>query len=107
MGCDYYIVKILEVNYLNDNENEVIELDTQRCYFNEVDFDSIDSDDTDYEDEYYKKYLEVHYKPRVLFENNKWKNEKIKAKYEDFVLSKKISKDIFLSVIKKEIRYLR
>lgn len=113
MGCDYYIVKILEVKYLIDNKNGVmhnIELDREKCYFNEIDSkDSDDTDDEDYHDKFnrkYSKYLEVHYKPRVLFINNNWKNEKTKEKYEDFVLNE-IKNGMIISVIKKEIRYLR
>ena len=113
MGCDYYIIKILEVKYLNDDDDEVqqdIERDRERCYFSEVDSkDSDDTDDEDYNDKFnikYSKYLEVNYKPRVLFSNSKWKNEKIQEKYEDFVLNE-INNGMILNVIKKEVRHLR
>lgn len=113
MGCDYYIVKLLDVKYLDDHDDEkdlTIELDRQRCYFYEYDedFDS-DSDDTTNTDTFnrrYGKYLNVTYKPKVLFINNKWKNERIEDKYFSMIQSE-IGNGLLISVIKKEERYLR
>ena len=110
MGCDYYIVKLLAVKYLDDHDDEqslTIELDRQRCYFYEYDddFDS-DSDSTNNTDKRYGKYLTVTYKPKVLFENNKWRNERLEDKYFNKIHNE-ISNGLLISVIKKEERYLR
>jgi hypothetical protein len=115
MGCDYYIVKQLEVRHINDDDDEIIttvELDRERGYF----FDEVDSRDSDdssgsedsdmrYERKY-GKYLNVTYVPRVLFENGKWKNERVQKRYEDSIRDE-IGNDMLLSIIKKEVRYLR
>lgn len=116
MGCDYYIVKQLEISHINCNNEEIItsiELDREKCYFLYYIDDSIDSDDSfdyqEYNDKYEKKYaryINVTYVPRILFENGKWKNTSIQEKYEETVKDE-IGNDKFLSIIKKEIRYLR
>jgi len=116
MGCDYYIVKQLEVKHINDDDEEnitIIELDRERGYFFD-DNDSRDSDDSsdsgeDYDTRFnrkYGKYLQVTYQPRVLFQNGKWKSERVQEKYEDSII-KEIGNDMILNIIKKESRYLR
>jgi hypothetical protein len=113
MGCDYYIVKLLTVKYLDDGDDEHsvnIELDRQRGYF--YDDDLKDSDDTDdetsseYFDKLYEKYLKVTYEPRVLFSNHKWKNINVEEKYDEMIRDE-INNGLLVSVIKKEERYLR
>lgn len=116
MGCDYYIVKQLEINHVNcNNENTTttIELDREKCYFLYYISDDSDSDVSfdllKYNDKYekkYAKYINVTYVPRILFENGKWKNIRIKAKYETSIKDK-IGNDTIINIVKKEIRYLR
>lgn len=114
MGCDYYIIKELKVKHTYNDVEYItcIELDRERAYFPDLD-DSQDSDDsTDSEsstsrfNRKYGKYLEVNYKPRVLFENGKWKTEKIQKKYYDIVRNE-IRDDVLVSIVKQEVRYLR
>lgn len=119
MGCDYYIVKVLEVEYLNDDDQtEIIqiEINKKRRYFqiDESEFDSDSDIESEMEickpklHEKYSKYLQVTYTPKILFNNKKWKSENIQEKYEDLILNEINIKDILiLNVIKKEIRYLR
>ena len=48
MGCDYYIIKQLEVKHIDDDDIEqvsLIELNKERCYFPDLE-DSQDSDDS-------------------------------------------------------------
>ena len=110
MGCDYYIVKLLDVKYIDDHDDEqslIIELERQRCYFYEYD-DDFDSDDTDNSITFkkrYGKYLTVTYEPKILFQNNKWRNERLEDKYSNQIQNE-ISNGL-ISVIKKEERYLR
>lgn len=115
MGCDYYIIKELEIRHVNDDDNEIIstlELDRARCYFYNVE-DSQDSDDSTDSESYdsrfnrkYAKYLEVTYQPRILFQNNKWKSEKVQEKYKDLVRDE-IGNDVIVNITKREVRYLR
>jgi hypothetical protein len=119
MGCDYYIIKYLEVEYINDNNDiDIIEIELKRekMYF-PIDIVS-DSDSTDTTDSIkslnsneklkrkYDKYLKVTYISKILFDNNKWKSDNIKEKYHDKILNN-IKSGILLKVVKKETRYLR
>lgn len=105
MGCDYYIIKQLRVRYIDDHDDEAEttrELRREKGYFSDV--DSVDSDDTEYlSEKRCNKYLEVTYKPRVLFQNGKWKNIVIEEKYHDSVIDE-IGQKLLLSVIKVEFR---
>jgi hypothetical protein len=114
MGCDYYIVKQLHVEYVDDDDlerNANIELDREGAYFYN-DMDSVDSDDTDDESfsskftRKYSKYLEVTYQPRILFQNNKWKSDSIQEKYSKNV-TQEIGNGMLLKITKQEVRYLR
>jgi hypothetical protein len=119
MGCDYYIVKELLVVYKHHatgkEKTTEIELDRQRCYFLEYTEDvSCDSDDSDYLDRkharqhsYIEECLRVTFQPRTLFENNMWKNEETRQKYEDRIKTKIMAPIELVRVIKQEIRYLR
>lgn len=109
MGCDYYIVKQLKIDFEDGDNYETIELNREREYFPDNVYNDIDSDDSDYEErlnKQYDEYLKVYYKPIVIYCNGAWKNEKIKNKYEKLVLefckNKKIN-----TIIKEEQRYLR
>jgi hypothetical protein len=86
---------------------ETIELDTDRCYFpdNIYDDDDVDSDDSDFSEKV--NHLIVTYKPRILYENSQWKNEKIYNKYEQIIKNNKYDLSNIKSIIKEEVRYLR
>lgn len=109
MGCDYYIVKQLRIKYIDDHDDETEithELSRERGYFNEV--DSVDSDDTDYYNyNRYDRYLQVTYQPRILFQDNKWKNKQTEDKYYDSVIAEIGYDKLLVSVIKEEVRFLR
>ena len=112
MGCDYYIVKVLDVKYLNDGDDEhsvIIELERERGYFYGND-DLKDSDDDETSSDKFnkriEKYLEVIYQPRVLFNNDKWKTKQIEEKYEECIRDE-INNGLLISVIKMELRHLR
>ena len=115
MGCDYYIVKQLHVEYVDDDDLERsidIELDRERGYYFYNDIESFDSDDTVDEsfwskfDRKFNKYLEVTYQPRILFQNGKWKSDSIQEKYMDNV-TQEIGNGMLLKITKKEVRCLR
>lgn len=115
MGCDYYIIKILEITHFKQDKKIIskIELNRERCYFpyENSSEDDKDSDDTQlsynsYFEKKYSKYLQVTYQPRTLFENDKWKNTEIQEKYENLI-KHQIGHDKIISIIKKEVRCLR
>jgi hypothetical protein len=117
MGCDYYIIKELFVKFKSSNGEKrrcSIELERLRRYFMEYDDStSCDSDDTDYyprlrasEERRIAEYLKVTYVPRTLFENGGWKNRETEAKYRDRI-QREIGDGTLLSIVKREVRYLR
>ena len=105
MGCDYYIEKVLEVTFVNTAgqlDFDFIELYIQNGYFDNIISDDSDDDESDIYKGYYH-YLDVNYEPRVLFDNNAWKSEHIKAKYSD----KLLEYEHIVKVVKKELREFR
>jgi hypothetical protein len=118
MGCDYYIIKELYVLYKKcadgKEKKASIELDRQRCYFLECsDHLSCDSDDSDYyprlrafQEQYIAECMNVTYMPRTLFENGQWKNKETEAKYSEQI-KREFGDSTLLSVVKREVRYLR
>jgi hypothetical protein len=117
MGADYYIIKQLKIKH--NQGISIIELERQRCYFNDGIFNSIDSDDSDYEEKtdllIEKMYLTIDNEPKQLygiFESDtkpRWKNENIKQRYEDQIKNQLVKEniDLFSSVIKEEVRNRR
>ena len=134
MGCDYYIIKELLIEYPGEDEydrwepktgdNMTIELDREREYFPYIEhtntntnYTDTDSDDSDYSKKTEKKYAKMRkdYK-RVEEEclkvhykprilfNMKWKNEETEEKYKEMF---KTVKPGFIRVTKREVRYLR
>lgn len=100
MGCDFFIIKQLEIKYIDDNDDEhsiIIELHKIPSYFDDESDDDINVN----------KYLQVNYKPCVLFQNDKWKNNFIQEKYYNLITNQIGNDILLLSVIKTEIRHLR
>lgn len=116
MGCDYYIVRQLRIDYttLDGKQKKYIhELDRQRCYFTEYDV-SCDSDDTEYHDrmnalqsQMIESCLRVQYKPRSIYENGQWKNKEVEAKYMHTIVNTIGATSQLVSIVKEEVRYLR
>lgn len=119
MGCDYYIIKKLII-VINQNETEKtydIEINRERCYFLDYNIndsnDSNDSDDSSYNDKKMEKWkkmiekcLQVKYEPKILYENNQWKSDYIRKKYEYLIQNKNINEKI-KKITKMEVRELR
>ena len=77
MGCDYYIIRELEIAYGNE-QTSTKELRRIRGYV-------FRNEEDDSDDEYIEDYLAITYEPRILFENGAWKDETIRKKYEPMV----------------------
>lgn len=112
MGCDYVIIKELIVEYFMDGNihTENLELDCEKCYFNDsihedLNYDSDDSNISIIFDELY--YLKVNHIPRIIYQNKKWRNSILQDKYENFVNNElELNKDIN-KITKVERRYLK
>ncbi len=109
MGHDYIIKNILEVVFTTGKMN--ITLEEIGCYFKETDTFEANSDCSDYDsdDFYNKKYLssESYIKLEIYNEAIGWRNEKIKTKYSDLLLENDVDLKNVISIVKKQIRYLR
>jgi hypothetical protein len=112
MGCDYYILKLLEIHYENTNQCSFITLESEYGYFY---YDSsIDEDDVDYEEKIekcIKEQLNPRMVPIVIYENKNFKTKHVESKYKDMVeeeLANSIKqwKDV-TKIIKVESRYER
>ena len=79
MGCDYYIVKFLNI-YYNKIDYLVVELDRERGYYN-FQYDE-DYDDYEYkENEYIKDCLTPEMKPIIIYTNNSFNKVTSEIKY--------------------------
>lgn len=82
MGCDYYIVKQLEIDFHYGIDPLFIELERDRGYF---DFSfSLDEDDPDYdakEAEYIAEMLNPRMLPIIIYEEVEFKSKKLEDKY--------------------------
>lgn len=82
MGCDIIVQIGLEITY-KDGRNDFIEIDRLNQYFDEnicFDFNSDLSDDE--KDAFFEeKFLQINYKPLILYENDSWVKENYKEKY--------------------------
>jgi len=109
MGCDYYIVKVIEIRF-NDSLSPIqIELERDRGYF---DF-YMDEDDPLYDEkekEYINDCLTPSMTPIVIYKNGEFSSEKLELKYKNTIHrqlnNNKEWKDI-RKIIKYEYRYER
>lgn len=93
MGCDYYIIKLLRI-YYNDSGNDYleIEIDRERAYFDDYQFDE---DADDYEDklnDHIKEVLTPKVAPIVIYGNNSFNKLSCELKYKTR-LENEINKD--------------
>ena len=80
MGCDYYIVKALEVILKEEKYPLLIELESDYGYFTDV----LDSDDPEYNaklSEIRRQQLKPVMLPIVIYENETFMNAKLEHKY--------------------------
>jgi hypothetical protein len=92
MGCDYYILKSLQVFYQHkcDNDNDYLEIELKRrkgYYVDEDDLDE-DEDEADYDkrtNEYIKYTLTPKIKPIIIYDNNRFTKPFFEKKYKSIV----------------------
>jgi len=84
MGCDYYVVKQLEIVFHNDVHPLFMEVDHDKhpYYF------LLDEDDPDYhakEAEYIKYMLTPNMKPIIIYQENHFLSKKLEDKYKHLI----------------------
>jgi hypothetical protein len=110
MGCDYYIVKVIEIRFYNSLSPIRIELERDRGYFN---FD-IDEDDPLY-DEKEKEYIDACLTPSmtpiVIYKNSEFSSEKLESKYKNkieyYLIEDHLEWKDVCKIVKYEYRYER
>lgn len=80
MGCDYYIFKLLHV-FFNETDYLEIQLDIERGYFDDLQFDE-DADDYDEKVvEHIKEVLTPKVAPIMIYENGSFNKSSCESKY--------------------------
>lgn len=110
MGCDYYIIKLLRI-YYNDSAYLEVELNRERGYYDDYQFDE---DADDYEEklnDYIEKVLLPKVPPIIIYNNNSFNKSSCEIKYKGLVeaeinkCDKKWSE--ITKIVKVEERYER
>ena len=82
MGCDYFIIKVLDI-YCENDDYLTLEIDRERGYYYYV----YDSDEDDYEtkvNEYIKECLTPKMEPIIIYDN-KFNKSTYETKYKSIV----------------------
>jgi len=83
MGCDYYVAKVLEFTFNNNNYLE-IELELTNGYY----WYNYDQDEENYEEkvkEYIEECLTPKTQPIPIYKNNQFCNIKLEEKYKKMI----------------------
>jgi len=108
MGCDYYVIKVLQI-YYNDTEYLEVEINRERCYYDDYQFDE-DAEDYDEQlNNYIEDILTVKTEPILIYSNGTFNKSSCESKYKGLVeneLNKhnKICSDV-IKIIKVEKRH--
>jgi hypothetical protein len=84
MGCDFYILKVLRI-YYNDNQYLEVEVNREKGYYDDYQFDE---DADEYEDllnDYIKFMLTPKTEPIVIYKNGKFNKSSCELKYKTLV----------------------
>jgi hypothetical protein len=87
MGCDYYIAKVLQIEYYTEIDNSEIEVSRERCYYN-IEGYGYDEDEDDYEEKvnmYIKNMLTPQMKPIILFSKSTFNKGTSEEKYSTLI----------------------
>jgi hypothetical protein len=108
MGCDYYIVKVLQIFY-TETEYLEVEIDRERGYYDDL---HIDEDADDYDDKiraHMEDCLIPKVDPFVIYSNGAFHKSSCESKYKTLVDNElnKCGKSDILKIVKVEIRWER
>ena len=110
MGCDYYIINQLKIEFADESENFNLECNIHRGYFDSYEFE-MNSDCSVYEEQetefINRTYLTVKYKPKVIYDDYNWLSDKFKDKYENYFGDLKIDLSRVKKITKEQVRKLR
>jgi hypothetical protein len=101
MGCDYYLIKELCIEFLNGQsqvQEKVIEINRERMYFYEID-----------SDEEYNVFSQLNElpEPKIIYTKCKWKSDYVKQKYSLFFHEIESDGNVVLKISKHEKKCLR
>jgi len=107
MGCDYYILKLLRVFY-KDNEYLEFELEREKGYYDDYQFDE-DADDFDEKlNEHIAMALTIKMDPITIYTNGRFNKSSCESKYKTLVENELIRYDKnwsdVIKIIKLEVR---
>jgi hypothetical protein len=103
MGCDYYILELLHI-YYNDKDYLEIELNRERGYYNDLQFDEDDDDFEEKLNQYIHDVLTSKKSPIVIYKNAAFNKSSCETKYKALVENKINKHDILWSEITKIIK---
>lgn len=103
MGCDYYILKLLRI-YYKDNEYLEIELDRERGYYDDLQFDEDADDFEDKLNNYIEQILIPKVDPITIYINNQFNKSSCESKYKSLIESAIKNYDVSWSEIKQVIK---
>lgn len=84
MGCDYYIIKVLQI-YYNDTEYLEVEINRERCYYDDYQFDE-DAEDYDEQlNNYIDDVLTVKTEHILIYSNGTFNKSSCESKYKGSV----------------------
>jgi chromosomal replication initiation ATPase DnaA len=108
MGCDYFIIKLLRI-YYKDNEYLEIELDRERGYYDDLQFDEDADDFEDKLNNYIEQILIPKVDPITIYVNNQFNKSSCESKYKPLIESAiknyNVSWSEIKQVIKVEVRH--
>jgi hypothetical protein len=84
MGCDYYILKLLRI-YYSDSDYLEVELERERGYYDDLQFDE---DADDYEEkinEHIRQTLLPKTEPILIYSNGEWNKSLCETKYKGLI----------------------
>ena len=103
MGCDFYIIKLLRI-YCSESVFIEIELDRERGYYDDSQFDE-DADDFDEKlHDHIRQLLTPKVDPITIYNNNSWNKSSCEVKYKERIVDEITKHDKQWSDVVKVIK---
>ena len=111
MGCDYYIVKALEIDFNRSIFSHYIDLERNVGYYYDFNLDEDDPNYDELEREYIQNILKSGMEPILIYDGEDFTSKKLELKYKEVVEKEllkceKTWKDV-RKICKIEYRYER